>query len=130
MLQNGKSFFHLTLTIPFIISIMLSQPPLVFFPKTGFNHSPAHVSSSFLFKIFLILLCIIPKNHPHSSTSPCVFLIPFQKRFSSFFVSSPRNHPHSSIIYIHLSCLESTLPKPMWSLSMSVFCTFPLTPPP
>ena len=68
----GKSSFHVTLAIPFILNLMLSKPP------------------------------------------PCTF---------------PQNHPHSSIIYIHLSCPESTLPKSMWSISMSVFCTFPLTPP-
>ena len=68
----GKSSFHVTLVIPFILSLMLSKPP------------------------------------------SCTFL---------------QNHPHSSIIYILLSCPESTFLKPMWSISMSIFCTFLLTPP-
>ena len=93
-LLYGKSFLPCNADIPLIISIMLSKPPLVFFLKTSIIHPPARVSSSFLFKKILILLCIFPKNHHHSS-----------------------------IIYILLSCPESTLPKPMWSLSMSILCT-------
>ena len=35
----------------------------------------------------------------------------------------PKNHPHSSIIYFLLSCPKSTFPKPVWPLLMSVLCT-------
>ena len=94
-------FFHVTLTIPLIISIMLSKPPLVFFLKTTIIHPPARVSSSFLSKKFFDPSLYLPQK-------PSSFI---HYLYSSFM---PRIHPSkTNVVPFHEHPLH----------------TFPLTPP-
>ena len=70
---------------------------------------------------------IFPK-HSHSLpyaqyffSSTC-WKLPFQKNLFLLCIFL-KNHPHSSIIYFLFSCPKSTIPKPVWSLLISVLCT-------
>ena len=90
-------------------------------PLSSFFHFPKNNSDPSLYL----------SQKPSSFIHQPMYLPPFfpKKNYNPSLYLLPENHPHSSIIYILLSCPVSTLPKLVWSLFMSIFCTFPLTPP-
>ena len=116
------------------------------------NGVAAHFSSLSLVRLYLSLFSQFHLYHALNQSLLCCpsphpitfYYLPKTFSFSSlrsaFFFSStcwkllfqknlfllcifPKNHLHSSIIYFLISCPKSTLPKPVWSLLMSVLYT-------
>ena len=59
---------HRMVRLHFIFSLHPHAPLEIVIPLSSFLHFP---------KSNFNLSCIFPKNHPHSSTGPCVFLLHF-----------------------------------------------------
>ena len=123
-------FFHVMLTIPLIICMMLSKPPLIFFPKTNFIHPPARVSSSFISKknsdpslylpqkpssfIHYLYSSFMSRIHPSKTTA-----VPFHERHLHTFSLTPptwKNHSPAwrepAIIRMLLSHLTKNILHP------------------